>query len=229
MVRRISHLRLGLTAKDEAAAAAPTPSRGLGLGGPQGEDVGASFVSPRVTTGEPRVKRTRPWTPSSLVYLLRQAAAEPSEDTEPTLEQVSAVHQVIMADMVALCRCLNCSVRMVRDCCTISLSSIGPPGLTAPGNGRSCFGHPASSYRTALFRVHRTAILLLDVAPPRDPGQLRRDGQEPVILVRRADVQIRSDQFERLIRSAERERRITTPPIRGTVSAMAVPSQRVVA
>ena len=56
MVRRIARLRLGLTAQDEVASAAPTPRGGLGFGGPQAEDVGAGSVSPRAITAEPRLK-----------------------------------------------------------------------------------------------------------------------------------------------------------------------------
>ena len=56
MVRRFARLRLGLTAHDEAGAAAHTLCRGLGFGGFQAEGVAAGSDSFLVTTAEPRLE-----------------------------------------------------------------------------------------------------------------------------------------------------------------------------
>ena len=52
-------------------------------------------------------------------------AAEPSEDIEPTLEQVSAVHQIITADLVPFAE-FALSIRMARGFCTSSPVLIEP-------------------------------------------------------------------------------------------------------
>ena len=49
MVRRLARLRLGITAQDETAAAAPVPGGGMGFGGPQAEKVDAGIAAARAT------------------------------------------------------------------------------------------------------------------------------------------------------------------------------------
>ena len=70
MVRSIACLRLGLTAHDEAGAAAHTLSRRLGFSGRQAEGGGAVSDSFLVTTAEPRLKNSRSWTRRLTVSLL---------------------------------------------------------------------------------------------------------------------------------------------------------------
>ena len=111
MVRRIVRQRVGLTAHNEAGADAHTASMGLDFGQADGGRAGSDFVL--VTTAEPRLKLSvllnlaldselaRP--PQAKVLEVHTSYVElqkRSEDTEPTLEQVSAVHQVITADLV---------------------------------------------------------------------------------------------------------------------------------
>ena len=101
VVRRIARPRLGLTPQHEVVAAAHTPS-GLGFGGPQAEDGGAGSVAARATTAEPRLKLSVLLDPA-LDSDLGRCSHPPSsceEPNPPTLDQVSALKQVITADLV---------------------------------------------------------------------------------------------------------------------------------
>ena len=114
VVRRIARQRLGLTPQHEVVAAAHTPS-GLEFGGPQAEDGGGGSVAARATTAEPPLKLSvllDPALDSELACLpqarvremftshVKLRGAESSEDVERTLDQVSALKQVITADLV---------------------------------------------------------------------------------------------------------------------------------
>ena len=115
MVRRNARPRSGLTAQDEVAAAAPTSTRRtrLWLSTARGREYWLRF--PQSVTAEPRLKLSVLLDPAldSELAPLPQAkvqemftdcvglrGADPPEDFEPTLEQVSAIHQVITADVV---------------------------------------------------------------------------------------------------------------------------------
>jgi len=110
MVRRIARLRLGLTAIDEIILTAGSVPAGIGGLASSGE-----AAAPPIPVAEPRLKLSviiDPSMDSELVRLpgtkIRQMfneyektrGAEPTEDIEPTVEQISAVKQVLDADLV---------------------------------------------------------------------------------------------------------------------------------
>ena len=92
-------------------------------------------------------------------------AAEPSEDIEPTLEQVSAVHQIITADLVPFAdfALVDPHGKRLLHKLTSLNRTLTPDGSWQPKQppGLLSFEHWWAS-----FRVYRTALLLLDVPPP---------------------------------------------------------------
>ena len=112
MVRRIARLRLGLTANDELSPAASNVSMGRDSGVVAASGDG---VTPPIPAAEPRLKLSviiDPSVDSELVRLPgakiwqmfteyeKSRGAEPTEEIEPTVEQISAVKQVLDADLV---------------------------------------------------------------------------------------------------------------------------------
>ena len=115
MVRWITRPRLGLTVQDEVAAAAPTPRRQTRLWWSTARGREYCLRFPLGVTAEPRLKLSVLLDPALVSELPRlpQAkvqemftdcvglrGADASEDIGPTLQQVSAIHQVITADVV---------------------------------------------------------------------------------------------------------------------------------
>ena len=106
MVRRIARLRLGLTALPvEATVGAPTTGAS-----PSVPETGSTAPAP---TADPSLKLSAVWHPTLDSVLVRMSSvrfrklfsrykekrgADPVEEIEPTLEQVSAAVQVISAD-----------------------------------------------------------------------------------------------------------------------------------
>jgi len=112
MVRRISRLRLGLTANEEISPAASNVS--LGKDGGVVATLGGG-AAPPIPVAEPRLKLSVIIDPSMDSELVRlpgakirhmfteyekTRGAEPTEEIEPTVEQISAVKQVLDADLV---------------------------------------------------------------------------------------------------------------------------------
>ena len=101
---------------------------------------------------------------------------------------------------------------MVRGCCANSMTSTGPSCLTALGNGRNCPDPLPSIFRWASFRVYRSTLLAPDAAPPKildGGGEMVRShstlNDDAWFVVYNVDVRMRSEQFERLRRKAERD------------------------
>ena len=84
--------------------------------------------------------------------------AEPSADIEPTLERVSAVHQVLTTDACALCGFLTVRSAWQETAAQAHLLRVRRllAAMELPG--------PRDWW--AFVRVYRTTLLLLDVAPP---------------------------------------------------------------
>ena len=126
--------------------------------------------------------------------------AEPAEDVEPTVEQISAVAQVVAADLVP---CADFSI-------------LGPHGRRLAGklnflawtfqldgtwHHRELPGPPSFEHWWASFRVLRTIFLLLDVAPPElldNYGEMVRSfhllyGADAWFIIYTADIRMRSE------------------------------------
>ena len=226
MVRRIPRPRLGLTVLDEVAAAAPTPRRRTRLWWSTARGREYWLLLPLSVTAEPWLKLSvllDPALDSELARLpqakvremftdyVRLRGATPSEDIEPTLEQVSAIHQVITADVVPFA----------------DFSYFGPHGKRLPHKltyvnwtflpdgswqRKEVPGRPSLEFWWASFRVYRAALRALDAGPPKildNDGEMAR-GHSTLysgawFVVFNADVLLRSEQFERLRRKAERD------------------------
>jgi hypothetical protein len=232
MVRRIARLRLGLPANEAISSgliSAPFGDLSQGLGQPsqpsQLSTVAAPPSAPAST--EPKTKLSvilDPSLDSELVRLPHSKVralfnnyatlrgAEPSEDVEPTVEQVSAFAQLLAADMVPYA----------------DFSLFGPHGRrllqklsylswTFQPDGtwhrKELPGPPTFEHWWSSFRVLRVAYLLLDVAPPElldNYGEMLRGfstlyGAQAWFIVYSADVRMRSEQFDRVRRYAERD------------------------
>ena len=109
-------------------------------------------------------------------------------------------------------RISRCSVRVARLSCPM-----------APGNGRNRL---ASLFRVLvglIFRVYRATLLLLDVAILDNYGEMVRSQSflydDAWSVVCNADVQVRSERFERMHRRAEREH--AEPPAASRIATLA--------
>ena len=141
--------------------------------------------------------------------------AEPSDDIEPTSEQISALHQILAADLPPY----------------VDFGLFGPHGrrmlskltyveYTHLPNGawqRNTLPGPSTfDLWWASYRVLRCALLLLDAVPPEvldAYGEFIREqnqayGRDAWFLVYQADVRMRSEQFDRLRRRAERQHQL---------------------
>lgn len=225
-VRRISRLRLGLTAKEEVPGPAATTPAGIAFGGPA-PATPAVGVNPEVSVvSQPQLRLSSvadPTLDSLLVRLpgvriraLFTACAnvrgkEPGTDIEPSVEQISAVHQIIGGDMPPY----------------VDFSIFGPHGrrmltkltyfaYTHLPDGswqrNSLPGPSTFELWWAAFRVLRCTLLLLEVVPPEildAYGEFIREqntayGPDAWFLVYQADVRMRSEHFDRIRRRAER-------------------------
>ena len=224
MLRRISRLRLGLTAVEEAPAQTPqsiTPT--LALGGPSPSGPAPQGVV--ATVGEPRLKLSSVLDPVLDTELVRMAqhlitklfsdyarkrGAEPSEEIEPTTEQISAMAQVLAADLspYACFSVFGPHGRRLLQKLTYLCWTYLPSGQW---QRRELPGPPCFSYWWECFRVLRTLFLLLDTVDPEtvdNYGELIRGfskqyGDECWSIVYTADVRMRSERFTRLRRQAE--------------------------
>ena len=170
MVRRIAWLRLGLTAIDEQASLPTTSALGLGVGGPAAVQVPAA-----APTAEPRLKLSviiDSSLDSELARLPQARArqmftdylavrgAEPSEDVEPTVEQISAVNQVLEADLVPYAdfALFGPHGKRLLQKLTLVKRSYLPDGSW---QRKELPGPPSFDHWWASFRVLRTTFLLL--------------------------------------------------------------------
>ena len=142
--------------------------------------------------------------------------AEPSEGIEPTLEQVSAIHQVIPADLVPFADFSLFGPLSKRLLAQTQLSPSGPSCATTPGNGRNCldhpplcFGGPLSGSAVLRFCCWTWHLLRSWTTTEKWSGAshscttiLHNDACFVVYI---ADVPVRSEQFERLRERAERD------------------------
>ena len=219
LVRRIARLRLQLTANDESSVSGGTPTTTLAIS--------AAAVAPPLPVAEPRIKLSvliDSTMDSELVRLpvhqirvmyseyVKTRGAEPSEDIEPTTEQISAVKQVLDADLVPY----------------VDFALFGPYGkrflqkLTLVNwsylpNGtwlrRELPGPPTLEYWWSSFRVLRTTFLLLGTVDTElldNYGELVRGfhntyGSQAWFIIYMADVRMRNEHFDRLRRHVERD------------------------
>ena len=234
MARRIARLRIGLTAVDATmvAAQAAGPAPGGPGGGAQlalgnGAAVMAGQLPPSAVIAEPRIKLSSVLDPTLDSELVRLPAvairkyfsdyitlrgATPSEDTEPTAEQLSAMHQVIAADLVPYgdFAVLGPHGRRLVVKLTYCSYTFLPDGSW---QRRELPGPPSFDHWWACFRVLRTIFLLLGVVPPEiidNYGEMVRSfhamyGDAVWFLIYQADVLMRCEQFERIRRHVERQ------------------------
>ena len=231
-LRRIARLRVGLPAVEVIPVKLGIGGGGVvaesGLSLDQGGDgMATPLASPRTLSTEPRLKLSvilDSSLDSDLVRLphikirglfnkyAERRGAEPAEDVEPTTEQISAVSQVVDADMVPYA----------------DFSLWGPHGRRLVGklsylawtfqpdgtwHRRELPGPPTFEHWWSSFRVLRTAYLLLDVAAPEildNYGEMLRGfhalyGPSAWFIIYTADIRMRSEQFERIRRYAERD------------------------
>ena len=232
-LRRICRLRLNLTANEEvpskpALGTVGFPSNPATLGNVGASQVGiGALPTPTAVSTEPRLKLSvilDPTSDSELTrmphYVVRELftkystlrGAEPAEDVEPTIEQISAVNQVLNNDLVPYA----------------DFALLGPYGRRLIGkssylswifqpdgtwNRRELPGPASFDTWWASFRVLRVIYLLLDVAPPEvldNYGEMVRGfhatyGSPCWFIIYTADVRMRSEHFERLRRHVERD------------------------
>ena len=230
--RRIARLRLGLRAIEEAPAAQlPGPPASAAYEPASSQLVNALGLRASTTSllshsTEPRLKLSviiDPTLDSELVRLpqstIRQLFSEytdargapPSEEVEPTVEQISAVAQLVAADLVPYAdfAILGPHGRRLLAKLTYLAWSFHPDGTWTR---RDLPGPPTFEHWWASYRVLRVIYLLLDVAPPEvldNYGEMLRSfattyGSQGWFLVYQADVRMRSEHFDRLRRQAER-------------------------
>ena len=222
MLRRIARLRCGLTAKE----ASPTTVVAHGAHPGQLAVVAQPAAAATMST-EPEIMLSVVLDPSLSSRLVRipQAdfralfakyikvrGAEPSDAIEPTLEQVSAVHQVITNDFVPYADFAIWSPHGKRMVGKLSYCAytFQPDGTW---HRRELPGPPSWDHWWASFRVLRTAYLLLEVAAPEildHYGELIREfattyGPRAWFIVYTADIRMRSEHFERIRRREERK------------------------
>jgi len=225
MVRRIARLRLNLTAIDEHTLAQPN---NLSMG----RDVGSAVVvgdgqPVAAPTAEPRLKLSvilDPSLDSELVRVsqakvrtmftkyLKIRGAEPSEDIEPTVEQISAVNQVIEGDLVPYADFALFGPhgkRLLQKLTLVNWTYL-PDGSW---QRKELPGPHTFDHWWASFRVLRTTFLLLGTADTElldNYGEMVRGfhnmyGSAAWFIIYNADVRMRSEHFERLRRHAERD------------------------
>ena len=223
MARRIARLRLGLTAV-EVAPSTVAVGGGLGFGGglPDGPPPPTS-----ATAGEPRLKLSSildPVLDTELVRLLQaeitklfagyeqKRGAEPSEEIEPTVEQISAIAQVLKSDLAPYA-CFSIfgphGRRLLQKLMYMSWTYL-PNGSW---QRRELPGPPSFDFWWASYRVLRTVYLLLGTVAPEtldNYGELIRGfitqyGESVWSIVYNADVRMRAERFQRLRRHAERD------------------------
>ena len=183
----------------------------LGFGGAHAEDRGAGSAAAQATTAEPclellvllnlpldsdlaRCADQKTWERCSPPT---SSCEEPNPPrTSRTLDQVSAIHQVITS-------------HTARDCCTSAPASVGPPCPTVAGRGRSYLDRPPWHIGGPLFS---RSTALLDLAPLEILDNFRESVRSHTSLydgawfvVDNADVRMRSELFKRLRRRAERD------------------------
>ena len=226
MVRRIARLRLGLTPREEAQVPAPTPAP-AGTVTPTATQQASSDPS---VVGQPSLRLSSVVDPTLDSLLVRlpghqirgfftkyatARGAEPSDDIEPSSEQISALHQILAADLPPY----------------VDFGIFGPHGrrmlnkltyvrYTHLPNGawqRNILPGPSTfDLWWASYRVLRCALLLLEAVPPEvldAYGEFIREqnqayGNDAWFLVYQADVRMRSEQFDRLRRRAERQHQL---------------------
>ena len=88
--------------------------------------------------------------------------AEPSEDIEPTLEQVSAIHQVVTAD-VCLCGLLTVWSALQETVAQAHFPQLSL-GARRLSSGRDCLDHHPLGIGGSLFTVYLATLLLMDAA-----------------------------------------------------------------
>jgi hypothetical protein len=229
MVRRVSRLRVGLKAVEDPAIQPGQAAGGLPPSGTSLFGALAPATAP-AQAAEPTIKLSVILDPSMDTALQRlpqariralfneyakSRGAEPAEDVEPTVEQVSAIAQVVAADLVPYA----------------DFSLLGPHGKRMVGklsylawtfqpdgtwHRKELPGPPSFEHWWASFRVLRTIYLLLDIAPPElldNYGEMLRGfhqlyGPDTWFIIYTADVRMRSEQFDRLRRFAERDHEI---------------------
>ena len=226
MVRRIARLRLNLPA-NEVRPGAFAPPQVAPPAAPGDDALARAGPPPPAFSAEPKIKLSLLLDPSLDTDLVRLPhvkiralytkyaevrGAEPAEDVEPTVEQISALAQVVSSDLTPYA----------------DFSLWGPYGKRLVGklsflawnfqpdgtwHRRELPGPPSFEHWWSSFRVYRTAILLLDLAPPEhldNYGEMDRTfanqyGPHSWYLVYQADTRMRSEHFERLRRLAERD------------------------
>jgi len=219
LVRRIARLRVQLTANDDSSASGGTATTTLAIS--------AATAAPPLPIAEARIKLSvliDTAMDSELVRLpvleiramyaryVETRGAEPSEDIEPTTEQLSAVKQVLDVDLSPY----------------VDFALFGPYGkrflakLTLVNwsylpNGtwlrRDLPGPPTFEYWWSSFRVLRTTFLLLGAVDTElldNYGELVRGfhntyGHEAWFIIYMADVRMRNEHFDRIRRHVERD------------------------
>ena len=219
LVRRIARLRLQLTANDDSSTSGGTVGTTLAIS--------AAAAAPPLPLAEARIKLSvliDTAMESELVRLpvleirnmyaryVSTRGAEPSEDIEPTTEQLSAVKQVLDSDLPPY----------------VDFALFGPYGkrflakLTLAAwsylpNGtwlrRDLPGPPTFEYWWSSFRVLRTTFLLLGAVDTElldNYGELVRGfhntyGHEAWFIIYMADVRMRNEHFDRSRRHVERD------------------------
>ena len=229
-LRRICRLRVGLRAEEVAPLLAALGAGG-GVPGVAGQAAAAATAQQAAAVqqaiAEPRIKLSSildPTLDSELVRLpavdIRKMFTEyctkrggtPSEDTEPTNEQISAMHQVVAADLVPYgdFAVLGPHGRRMVVKLTYCAYTFLPDGSW---QRRELPGPPDFEHWWACYRVLRVIYLLLDIASPEvldNYGELIRSfhllyGAGAWFLIYWADTQMRSEQMERIRRQLERQ------------------------
>ena len=218
MVRRIPRPRLGLSYTDPKAAdsalvvhsprtrvLAPSPSKRHGRATAQA--LGSSGSSVGLRARAPSQAKVR----EMFTDFVRLRGAIPSEDIEPTLEQVSAIHQVITTDVVPFA----------------DFSYYGPHGKRLPHKltyvnwtflpdgswqWKEVPGPPSLEFLVGVFLGVPRCTSCAGCGTSQDPGQHGEmvRGHSTLysgawFVVFNADVLLRSEQFKRLRRKAERD------------------------
>ena len=227
-VRRVARLRLGLRAMD-ALAVVPAAPVGLPAGALAGAGILAvpgSQAAPAAVSAEPALKLSLVIDPALESALVRMPPAdirtlytryvatrggEPTEDIEPTIEQISAMAQVVAADLppYADFSLFGPHGRRLLSKLTYQAWSFQPNGTW---QRRELPGPPTFELWWSSFRVLRVVYLLLEIVDAEtidSYGELVRTftqtyGDNAWFIVYNADVRMRAEQWERLRRKAER-------------------------
>ena len=229
-IRRVARLRLGLRARDDVGA--PTPGAGAPQGPPQLALALPAPALPTVAAGEPALKLSLVLDPALESVLVRLPPAdiralytkyvakrggEPTEDIEPTIEQISAVAQIVAADLppYADFSLFGPHGRRLLSKLTYQAWSFQPNGSW---QRRELPGPPSFDLWWSSFRVLRVVYLLLDIVDAEtidSYGEMVRNfaqtyGDSAWFIVYNADVRMRAEQWDRLRRKAERAHDMAT-------------------